>query len=113
MTALDERPRAFREFDVAVFNILRLALAYDMTPENFRQVEKDIALSILPAARKQMMMYTDKIDIYVSGSQWKYGWWWDRKIHKHITADITFNPYKASLSAWLDPTAPDGIRCFQ
>ena len=101
MTALDERQTAFREMDAGGFNILNLAIAHD------------IRTTLPPNARKEMLAYTKEIEIYVSGSQWRYGWPWNRKMHKHISADITFNPYKATLSCWTDPKEPGGIVCFQ
>ena len=113
MTALDKRQQAFREMDKGVFNILKLALAYDMTDDLFIQVAHDIRNTFPPAARKEMLAYTKEIEIYVTGSQWRYGWWWNRQTHKHISVDITFNPYKSTLSAWTDPDEPDGIALFR
>lgn len=114
MNALDERQQSFREFDKGVFNILKLALAYDMTQDLFNQVEKDIRLTIPRKAAKEMLLYTDKIEIYVSGRQWKIGWWWGKRtLWKHINATITFEPYSTSLAAWTDPKEPGGIVCFQ
>jgi hypothetical protein len=111
-----ERQRRFEEFDRSVFNILKLALHYDLTPELFAQVKKDIRLAVTPEARAEMLLYTDKIKITVTGRQWyfRHGWFWRKKtLHKHLTAEIVFEPYKSTLSVWTDPKAPDGIVCFQ
>lgn len=114
MAALDERQQAFREFDKGAFNILKLALARDMTQDLFDQVARDIRTTIPPKARKEMLCYTKEIEIYVSGSQRQTGWWWGKKTTwKHITAEITFDPYCSRLSAWTDPKALDGIVLFQ
>lgn len=112
--ALDARQQAFKEFEDGAFNVLSLALAYDITDHLCRQVEIDIRTTIPPNAKREMLRYTKTIDIYVSGTQWKRGWWWGKKtIYKHLTADITFNPYRTTLSVWTDPKAPDGIVRFR
>jgi hypothetical protein len=114
LTKLDERQHAFREFDCGVFNILKLALSYDMTDDLFIKVAHDIRLTIPPNAKREMLAYTKEIEIFVSGRQWQTGWWFCKKTTwKRLNAEITFNPYKASLSCWTDPKAPDGIVCFQ
>ena len=114
MSALDVRQQAFREMDAGVFNILKLALASDMTDDLFIQVAHDIRTTIPPNARKEMLACTKEIEIFVSGRQWQTGWWFCKKTTwKHINAEITFNPYKASLSCWTDPKEPGGIVCFQ
>ncbi len=113
-TKLDERQQAFEEFDRGVFNILKLALAYDMTDDLFARVRSDIRTTIPPNARREMMRYAKQIDILVTGSQWRIGWWFGKKrTHKIISAEITFNPYRSSLSCWTDPTVPGGIVCFR
>jgi hypothetical protein len=112
----EERQERFREFDRGALNIMKLALAYDLTPTLFAQVESDIRRSITPYCRVEMLLYTDKIDIVVSGrtSVRRHGWLWrKRTVYKYLNADIIFEPYKSSLSVWTDPTAPGGIVCFQ
>lgn len=112
----EERQSRFREFDRGAFNIMKLALARDLTPELYAEVEKDIRLTMPPAARVEMLLYTDKIDIVISGNSHinRHGWLWKQKtVHKYMTAQITFEPYRANLSVWTDPEAPDGIVCFQ
>lgn len=102
---------AFAEFDKGVFNILKLAMAYDLTAQKLREVERDIALTIPPNAKQEMLRYTDRVVIIVHGSQRKVGWWWKRRLHKHISAEITFDPYRTTLSVWTDK---DGeLVCFQ
>lgn len=113
MTKLDERQTAFREMDAGVFNILKLAMAYDMTDDLFIKVAHDIRTTLPPNARREMLAYTKEIEIFVMGRQWRYGWPWDRKTHKRISAEITFNPYRATLSCWTDPEEPGGIVCFR
>jgi len=111
---LDRRQESFREFKQGVFNVLKLALAYDLNRAIFEQYEKTIRLTMPAEARAQMLAYTDTIEVSVSGRQWQAGWWFAKKTtHKHITADILFNPYRMTLSAWTDPKAEGGIVCFE
>jgi hypothetical protein len=111
---LSERQQAFREFDRGVFNILKLAIEHDVDARLCSEIERDIKVTIPPAARREMLRYTDAIEVNVYGRQWSTGWPFCKKTtHKHLTADVIFNPYKASLSVWTDPNEPGGIVCFQ
>ena len=116
MNAGEERQRRFREFEQGAFNIMKLALAWDVTPALAVQVKADIGRSITPEVREEMLCYTDKIEILVDGSQWytRHGWFWrQRTLHKRITAEITFEPYRTSLSVWTDPKVIGGVVCFR
>lgn len=110
----EERQRRFKRFDDGVFNIMKLALLGDLTPEALSQVEKDVRLSIDKEARAEMMRYTDEIEISAYGKEHRGGWWWNRKTtKKYISVDVIFDPYRSHLAAWTDPTVPGGIVLFQ
>lgn len=108
----------FKAFDTSVYNILKMYLYKDeYTPELFKRIENDIKLSITPEARAEMMIYTDKIEIQVTGTIYyhRHGWLWRKRtaVRRYLSAHIVFEPYGSSLSVWTDPTAPGGIVCFQ
>lgn len=109
-----ERRRRLDNFSKGVFNIMKLALAYDLTDEALAQIKKDVRLILEAEARAEMMLYTNEIEIFVSGSTRRTGWWWGKKtIHRHINVEVTFDPYKMSLSAWTDPNNPGEVIFFQ
>lgn len=110
----EERRRRLDNFSRRVFDTLKLALAEDLTPGVLDLVKRYIIATIDPEARAEMELYTHDIEVFVSGSTHRTGWWWGKKTtHKYINVEIVFNPYAMNLSVWTDPTKPDGIVCFQ
>lgn len=113
-TNFEERTRRFDAFDRGAFNIMELALGKDITPELLREIERDIRLTIPPEAKAEMLIYTDEIQIIATGSTYRSGWWWNRKVsRKNIHVDVIFSPYRIGLSVWTDPKVPGGVVRFQ
>jgi hypothetical protein len=119
-TSLEERQRRFREFDLMAYNIMELALLYtNLSPKTLRGVEKDIRMMMMPEARAEMLLYTDRIEIsahaqvHMSRDHW-WCWWSEKKIvRKYLHVDVVFNPYGHGLSVWTDPKEPGGVVRFQ
>lgn len=100
---------------------MREALAGDLTPALFEEVRERARAAITLEARREMTCYTREIEITVSGftrgSGWLRDWWREmhgrpRFVHKHLNIEVIFNPYRMSMSAWMDPERPGEIICF-
>lgn len=110
----EERCRRFGVFKSGVFNILKVAHGSDITPDALAQIKRDVTLILDPEVQAEMKAYTDTIEIRVDGGTNIRGWWWGKKTKwKRINVEVTFDPYRMHLSTWTDPTAPDGVCCFE
>ena len=111
----EERQARFRAFDNGVFNILKIAIVDPQwSAALLARAEYDIRLTMSPEAKSEMLCYTNEIVITVTGREWKTGWPFCKKtLHRHLTAEITFEPYCSRLSVWTDPKEPDGLVCFK
>lgn len=111
------RQNRFRRFNTAAFGIMKRAiLAGDITDAVLDRVERDIvgALRSMPETLGEMTLYTDEINIGITGRNFRRGWPWARyTAFKGLYMDCTFAPYRGDVSAWTDPTAPDGVVRFE
>jgi hypothetical protein len=107
----EERQRRLDVFRRRVYSILE---ASGDKPN--AALEEEIRTDIPPEARIEMLCYTNEIQVTVTGgvNVIRYGWLWrKRKFHKHMSAEIIFEPYKMTLSIWTDPKDPTKFVRFQ
>ncbi len=111
--AWKERRRRLDGFANRVFDTLKLALNEDITQIVLDQVKRYVIAAIDLETRAEMEVYTDKVDVSVSGHTHYSGWWRKKTTRKYIGVEVVFHPYAMHLSAWTDPKEPGGIVCFQ
>lgn len=111
------RLKRFRRFDDAAFAFMKRAiLVGDITDGVIARIEREVAgaLRAMPETLAEMLIYTDQIDIVITGRNFRRGWPWARyTAFKGLYLECTFAPYRSDVSAWTDPNAFDGVVRFQ